>query len=78
MSKYYNPRIGAPTRVKVSTPKNTNPSKAKGGSKEKKVPVKPTGQGGNFSKLTSSKQKLNTNPSKAKGGKGGPPSVVAT
>tara|TARA_R100000231_G_scaffold136424_1_gene111701 strand:- start:880 stop:1356 length:477 start_codon:yes stop_codon:yes gene_type:complete len=96
MSKYYNPRIGAPSGTKPSAPtkkkgskakggrggpskaniaqtnqtknkaKNTNPSKAKGGSKADIVKK---------SQEKNKSTQQNTNPSKAKGGKGGPAKV---
>jgi len=61
MSKYYNPRIGAPSGTKPSAPKKKKAVKAKGG---RGGPSK-----ANIAKSNQSKNKSkNTNPSKAKGG----------
>jgi len=61
MSKYYNPRIGAPSGTTPSAPTKKKGSKAKGG---KGGPSK-----ADIAKSNQSKNKSkNTNPSKAKGG----------
>jgi hypothetical protein len=61
MSKYYNPRIGAPSGTKPSTPTKKKGSKAKGG---RGGPSK-----ADIAKSNQSKNKsINTNPSTAKGG----------
>ena len=68
MSKYYNPRIGAPSGTKPSAPTKKKGSKAKGGrGGPSKAVIAQTNQTKNKAK--------NTNPSKAKGGKGGPGKV---
>jgi|TARA_B100000035_G_scaffold183375_1_gene156541 hypothetical protein len=61
MSKYYNPRIGAPSGTKPSAPTKKKGSKAKGGrGGPSKAVIAQTNQTKNKAK--------NTNPSKAKGG----------